>query len=84
MTAGAALGFGEFCEQVAHLLPPRPVQPDEELVADLGFDSLARYELVVHMELLGDLELPDDLVDAITTIGDAHAWFCARISEQAA
>jgi hypothetical protein len=35
---------------------------------------------LLTLELLGDFDFPDDLVDENDTVGDAFEWFLARSS----
>lgn len=79
MATTSSLTFETLCAELKEILPEREVYPEEELVSDLGLDSLALYELVVRTELLADVELPDELIDATRTLGDLHAWVVARM-----
>jgi RimJ/RimL family protein N-acetyltransferase/acyl carrier protein len=49
---------------------------DTRLVDDLGWDSLAFFELIGLFERHG-LDLPDELVPALRTLGDVHHYFLA-------
>ncbi|MFO8060444.1 MAG: acyl carrier protein [Bacillota bacterium] len=45
--------------------------PDAEFAADLGADSLDLVELIMSMEEEFDLNIPDEDVEEIVTVGDA-------------
>jgi acyl carrier protein len=48
--------------------------PDAQLVDDLGWDSLAFFELLGLFDRF-DLDAPDELVGALRTLGDVHHYF---------
>jgi RimJ/RimL family protein N-acetyltransferase/acyl carrier protein len=48
--------------------------PDERLVEDLGWDSLAFFELLAFFDRHA-LDVPDQLVGALRTLADAHHYF---------
>ena len=50
-----------------------PVVDEARLEADLGFDSLARIELLAEIEEILGREIPDDLLSEIATVGDLRA-----------
>lgn len=47
-------------------------------LTEVGLDSLATFELVLALEARGGFRFPDDLIDALRTLGDAWAWADAR------
>ena len=56
------------------------IEPEEELnlsdgvtLKELGVDSLALLEVVTTIELKYDIEIPDEALKAIKTVGDAVA-----------
>lgn len=51
-------------------LSPTDIKPETEIVADLGFDSLQIYELVVDLESTYDIRLSDDDLDKVMTVQD--------------
>ncbi len=53
-------------------------EPRSTLV-EVGIDSLATLELVLALEERGGFRFPDELIDAIRTLGDAWAWTDARL-----
>ena len=58
-----------------------PVVDEARLEADLGFDSLARIELLAEIEELLGREIPDDLLTEITTVGDLREKLSALAPE---
>lgn len=42
-----------------------------ELITDLNLDSLAIYEIVIELEELYDLQISDDHIERLHTVGDA-------------
>ncbi len=61
----------------AHLdLDLAGAEPDAELAAELGLDSLAMIEILVLLENEG-VVLPDDLIPELRTIGDLHHYAVA-------
>ncbi|MBO7208752.1 MAG: acyl carrier protein [Clostridia bacterium] len=44
---------------------------DTSLIEDLGADSLDLVELIMAMEQEFDIEIPDEDVEGISTVGDA-------------
>jgi len=45
---------------------------DAHVFDDLNFDSLDSVELVLALELYFDIEISDDEIDNLTTIGQIH------------
>ena len=56
------------------------VQPQDDLKKDLGLDSLAMIELLFKIEEAFDLEIPNDDLSQITTVGDVIAYVERRLS----
>ena len=50
------------------------VVPEASFIDDLGADSLDIVELVMAMEEAFEVEIPDEDVERIQTIGDAIAY----------
>lgn len=46
------------------------LRPEAELVADLGFDSAKALELVVGLEERLKIEVPDEALAGMITVGD--------------
>jgi acyl carrier protein len=60
------------------------IQPQDDLRKDLGLDSLAMIELLFKIEEAFDLEIPNDDLSKITTVGDVVAYVEARLQPGAA
>jgi acyl carrier protein len=56
----------------------------DDLRKDLGLDSLAMIELLFKIEETFDLEIPNDDLSKITTVGDVVAYVEARVPAGAA
>jgi len=54
------------------------VHAESIILEDLGADSLDVVELVMALEEEFDVEIPDESVEAMRTIGDVEAWVAAR------
>ena len=52
---------------------------EDKLRADLGLDSLAMIELLFKVEEAFDLEIPNDDLSKITTVGDVVAYVEERL-----
>ena len=57
------------CEQLG--VKESEVQNSSSFVEDLGADSLDTVELVMALEEAFDIEIPDEAVEGIATVGDA-------------
>ena len=55
------------------------IVPEASFIDDLGADSLDIVELVMAMEEMFDIEIPDDDAEKIQTIGDAFGYVKGRI-----
>ena len=55
------------------------VRAQDNLRADLGLDSLAMLELVFKIEEAFDLEIPDDDLSKVTTVGDVIEYVQTRL-----
>ena len=56
----------------------------DNLREDLGVDSLTMIELLFKIEETFDLEIPDEDLSKITTVGDVIAYVEARLDPDAA
>ena len=57
-----------ICEQFE--LSEDKVSEDSNLIGDLGLDSLDVIDLAMSVEDEFDIEVPDDAIDGIKTVGD--------------
>ena len=55
------------------------IQPGDDLKKDLGLDSLAMIELLFKIEEAFDLEIPNDDLSQISTVGDVIAYVERRV-----
>jgi acyl carrier protein len=80
----ATLEFTAFCERVADELdlPPSRLRPEANLVADLNFDSLLTYELVLLVEELAEATLPEHLISQLLTIDDVYSVYRTRATQR--
>ncbi|MBZ4414826.1 acyl carrier protein [Myxococcus sp. XM-1-1-1] len=75
-TQGTA-GFSSTCTKVKRIIaekadvPPSSVTDSADLVHDLGMDELDLIELAMHFEDEFEIEIPDEHVELIHTVGDA-------------
>jgi acyl carrier protein len=53
---------------------------DARILDDLGADSLDVVELVMALEEAFDIEVPDEDVEGMLTIGDVESYVAGRIS----
>jgi RimJ/RimL family protein N-acetyltransferase/acyl carrier protein len=76
--------FDEFARLVAVLLEADPTgwEPDTVL-AELGWDSLTMIELLGAVDRMG-VHFPEELLGAIRTLGDVHAWALGAAASPAA
>ena len=57
-------------KEVHHALPPPALELHSRLDADLGFDSLARAELLERLKRELKIEIPEEALESLDTIGD--------------
>lgn len=60
-------------EELHHAAPPGVLDPQSRLDADLGFDSLARVELLERLQRALSVELPPNALESIDTVSDLMA-----------
>lgn len=65
---GEQLGVGES-----------EIHPESSFIEDLGADSLDIVELVMAMEEVFDIEIPDDDAATITTVKDAIEYISTHM-----
>jgi acyl carrier protein len=56
------------------------VTKDASILDDLGADSLDVVELVMSLEQAFNIEVPDDAVEEMRTIGDVQRFVESRVS----
>ncbi len=56
------------------------VTKDASILDDLGADSLDVVELVMTLEEVFDIEVPDDVVEEMRTIGDVQRFVESHVS----
>jgi acyl carrier protein len=55
------------------------IRGEDDLREDLGIDSLAMIELLFQIEEVFNLEIPNEDLSKITTVGDVIAYVEARV-----
>jgi acyl carrier protein len=63
---------------------PASVEPQMDLSRDFGLDSLDILELVSALETRFGIEMPDDVFEAVSTVGDLHRYMSTTLSQRAA
>ncbi|HVC31300.1 MAG TPA: AMP-binding protein, partial [Steroidobacteraceae bacterium] len=71
-------------EELHRAAPPTALDPRSRLDADLGFDSLARVELLERLERSLGVELPPNTIECIDTVSDLVAMMRSAPSAKAA
>lgn len=66
------------CDQLG--VEKSQVRPEATLLDDLGADSLDVVEMVMALEETFDLEIPDEDVEGIQTVGDVESYLAKRIA----
>jgi len=56
------------------------VMKDASILDDLGADSLDVVELVMTLEEAFDIEVPDDVVEELRTIGDVQRYVESHVT----
>ncbi|MDO4565625.1 MAG: acyl carrier protein [Clostridia bacterium] len=64
--------FDKVCEIIAKQLDlePSEISMDSKLIDDLHADSLDIVELIMDLEQEYDIEIPDELLPQVKTVGD--------------
>ena len=57
------------------------VTPEAKFIEDLGADSLDQVELVMALEEEFGSDIPDDVAETLTTVGDAIAYIESKSQE---
>jgi acyl carrier protein len=73
---------GRICNLVADQLGVdiRDVTPEASILDDLGADSLDVVELVISLEEAFDIEVGDEEVEGMRTIGDIQQFVLGHVS----
>ena len=58
----------------------QPPIPTSEEFSDLGLDSLDVFNILVELETLTGIEVPDSDIEKVQTIDDIHTYFTAKAS----
>ncbi|MDP6980911.1 MAG: acyl carrier protein [Myxococcota bacterium] len=58
---------------------PKEMQPEANILEDLGADSLDVVELVMAMEETFDIEISDEEAEAMRTVSDVEQYITARV-----
>jgi acyl carrier protein len=58
------------------------IQPDANLVKDLGIDSLDYAEIVMDFEQTFDIKIPDDDAEKLATIGSAVKYIEEKLKNK--
>ncbi len=56
------------------------IRPDATFIDDLGADSLDIFQIIMGIEEEFDIEIPQELAEKITTVGDALEQIKAAIA----
>jgi len=79
-TQGVAEGLREI--MAARLgLPAEQLVPEARLVEDLGLDSLDAVELAISVERKFDIEVPEEELTKLKTVGDMVALVESRVQQ---
>ena len=62
-------------------LSPSEVTPDASMLDDLGADSLDLVEMVMAIEEVFDIEVPDEDAEGMRTIGDVENYVSRRLCD---
>lgn len=60
-------------------LDPREVTENASILEDLGADSLDVVEMVMMIEEAFDLEIPDEEIEVMRTIGDVERYVSEHV-----
>jgi acyl carrier protein len=77
--------MSDVSEKVARILIEKlgiaesEINPDANLVKDLGIDSLDYAEIVMDFEQTFDIRIPDDDAEKLATIGEAVKYIEGKI-----
>ncbi len=60
-------------------IPVDSLTPHTDLLAELELDSLALYEIVIELEEKYDLQISDEEIDKIRTMGDVVQYIDSQL-----
>lgn len=80
-TNTSPMSFEDFARIVADalILNPEKLTPESHFITDLAVDSIRLVELYLRFQELG-IEIPEDAVWQIQTVGDAYQYYRENIS----
>jgi acyl carrier protein len=83
MRLRALLDYDNFCDLLAveFSLDRDALRADAAVVADLGFDSLLIFEIVLLIEELSGVTLPEALIGQLVTLDDFYSIYLTRASQ---
>lgn len=58
------------------------IEPEMELNKDFGLDSLDILELVSALETKFDIEMPDNVFEAVNTVGDLYQYMSVTLTQK--
>jgi acyl carrier protein len=79
--------MSEIAEKVAKIVVEQlgvseeQVTPEAKFIEDLGADSLDQVELVMALEEEFGSDIPDDVAETLTTVGDAIKYIESKSQE---
>jgi acyl carrier protein len=71
-------GLAKIVEEVTANVAQDRVTPEKSFVDDLEVDSLAMVEIAVHAEEMFGVEIPDNELANLRTVGDAVNFVAAN------
>ncbi len=74
---------GEVISAIASVTgyDPSDVKPDMLFIEDLGCQSLQIMEIVLELQSVFDIEIPDGDIDALRSVADAVGYVRKRLRE---
>lgn len=68
-----------ICEKLG--CSPKEVTPDASFIDDLGADSLDLVELIMSLEEIANIEIPDEAAEELVTVQDAYDYIKNAVGE---
>ncbi|NUS74231.1 MAG: acyl carrier protein [Corynebacteriales bacterium] len=72
-------GLADILEEIAGVTPDS-VQDDKSFTDDLGVDSLSMMEVVMAAQEKFEVEIPDEDVEQLKTVGDAIKYISGKLA----